>query len=99
MLARCGTVLDDLAEMGYVAPELASWIGRTSTEAPQDASDAPQDASEGVEAPHTPSATPQRLPVSRQQTSYGQDDPGRSLGVGHAQARVPQAGERPQTPP
>ena len=79
--------------------ELAEWVGPTSTEAPQDASDAPQDTSEGVEAPHTPSATPQRLPVSRQQAFYGQDDPGRSLGVGHAQAGVPQAGERPQTPP
>ena len=99
VLAQGSKIFDDIADLGYMVAELASWVGPTSTDAPQEASYPPQDTSEGVEAPHTPSATPQRLTISRQHPSYGQDDPGRGLGVGHAQAGVPQAGERPLTPP
>ena len=33
VLAKGGKVLDDLAEMGYVIPELASWVGPASTQA------------------------------------------------------------------
>ena len=35
VLAKGGKVLDDLAEMGYVVPELASWVGSASGEVPQ----------------------------------------------------------------
>ena len=46
VLARGGKVLDDLASMGYVAPELASWVGPASPDAPQGV---PQGALQGVE--------------------------------------------------
>jgi len=124
VLARGGKVLNELADTGYVAPELASWVDPTSGTASTPASEVPQgvppSTSEGVEAledpskggqgvppgtsevpetPHTPSAAPQRLPISRQQPSYGQGNLGRGLGVGHPQLGVDQVGGDPQTPP
>ena len=36
VLAKGGKVLDDLAAMGYVAAELASWVGPISEVVPQE---------------------------------------------------------------
>ena len=112
VLVRGGKVLDDLASMGYVAAELASWVGPASPDAPQGV---PQGALQGVEGasqvPDTPLQGaggalplpdptlegPQRLAVTQETPSYGQDGLGRSLGVG--QARQGQAGVGPASTP
>ncbi|MFA9436987.1 MAG: hypothetical protein ACEROO_07690, partial [Candidatus Bathyarchaeota archaeon] len=42
VLARGGKVLNDLSNMGYVAPELAAWVGAPLAEAPQEVLGGPE---------------------------------------------------------
>ena len=84
MLAKGGKVLDDLADMGYVVPELAEWVGPTSAEVPQgvpqQVGEVPQGGGEvPQEVPRTlagAQAAPERLAITQQTPSYGQGLPG-----------------------